>query len=299
MLAVIAYLGEVGEATIADLSHRFGLAPERMRRELELVAMCGLPPYLHGELIDLIVYDDRVQATIPEYLVRPQRLSRAEGFAVLAACRAMVEVHGPHHEALEGAAEKLARTLGVDSAQVGIVVEDPDALDDVRRATDESETLHLTYFSAWRDTVSDRLVDPLRVSFVEGDWYLDAFDHDHAEVRKFKISRIRAVEGTGETFDRSGELSPPSSFDRPADAVPVRVLIPASASWAPEVYPGSATTEHDDGSLEMEIHVVGTTWLERLMMRAGPSAEILEPAALRDLPATTASRLLDRYDASR
>ena len=51
-------------------------------------------------------------------------------------------------------------------------------------------------------------------------------------------------------------------------------------------------TELDDGRLEARFAVVSERWLERLLLRAGADAEVVEPATWRDLGARAAERLL-------
>lgn len=292
MLSVLAFLHEEGGATVGELAGRFGLSVDRMRAELVLVSMCGPSAY---EPIDLYVDDDdRVVADLPDYLRRPLPLSRAEGLAVLTAGEAMLAGGLAHPAPLDEALTRLAEVLGIDRAGVEVVVDDPPWRAAVHAACEADETVELTYYSAWRDEVTDRRVDPLRVALVDGEWYLDAWDHDRCSVRKFRVSRIRDVRPTGDPFTRTVELAPPSSYDVPPEAVAVRVLLPASAAWMAEVYPADEVARHADGSTELVLAVVGTTWLERLMLRAGPEARVLSPPDLVDLPARAARRLLDR-----
>ena len=48
LLAVVAWLAQVGEATIDEVSERFSIPPDEVVRELELAACCGVPPYTPG-----------------------------------------------------------------------------------------------------------------------------------------------------------------------------------------------------------------------------------------------------------
>ncbi len=50
-----------------------------------------------------------------------------------------------------------------------------------------------------------------------------------------------------------------------------------------------ATPDGDD--LVVELPVLSTRWLERLLLRLGPTAEVLDPPELRDVGATAAARL--------
>lgn len=77
MLAVLAYLHREGSASVTDLAARFGLSVERMRAELSLLSVCGVPPY---DTIDVFVDGDEVgTGRLPAFVRRSLRLSRAEG----------------------------------------------------------------------------------------------------------------------------------------------------------------------------------------------------------------------------
>ncbi|MCB9373060.1 MAG: WYL domain-containing protein [Microthrixaceae bacterium] len=297
VLAVLAYLHQEGSASVAELAARFGCTVEWMRRELQLLALCGVPPYDALGAIDVFVDGDQVgTGRLPHFVRSPHRLSRAEGLAVLAAGESLLASGlfdvGPLDEALDA----LAGALGIDRADVEVVVDAPPWRDALRDAADRSETVELTYYTLWRDEVGDHRVDPLRVALVAGAWYLDAWDHRADEVRKYRVSRVQDVRPTGARFDRPVVLDEPRAFVAPAAAREVRLALPASAAWAAEVYPAEVVARHDDGGVELLLQVVGTTWLERLLLRAGPDARVLEPAELTDLPARAARRLLARLD---
>ena len=53
----------------------------------------------------------------------------------------------------------------------------------------------------------------------------------------------------------------------------------------PLTFPGPVAdrVDHPDGSVEVVFDVVGTTWLERLLIRVGPDVRVLEPADLTEL----------------
>ncbi|QXC62035.1 WYL domain-containing protein [Aquihabitans sp. G128] len=57
----------------------------------------------------------------------------------------------------------------------------------------------------------ERVVNPYRLEFLRGRWYLNGFDHVRGEERWYRMSR---VEG-GVALD-----TPPSAFERPVEAVP-------------------------------------------------------------------------------
>ena len=55
--------------------------------------MCGLPPFV-DEMIDVFIDDDTVVVGVPRLFTRPLRLTAPEGFALVAAGRAAMQLPG-------------------------------------------------------------------------------------------------------------------------------------------------------------------------------------------------------------
>ena len=81
---------------------------------------------------------------------------------------------------------------------------------------------------------------------------------------------------------------------RPSDRR-VTLLLNAGAAWVPESYPVESVEEMPDGRLKVVLVASERAWLERLLLRLGPAAEVLDPAEVRVEVAEAARRLLARY----
>ena len=199
VLALVPWIAEHPGTTIAELARRFEVDELELERDLELLPMCGLPPYTADRLIDLWVADDgAVNIRLAEYFDRPLRLSPAEGVALLAAGRALLAVPGAD---AEGA---LATALGKLEAarrdrhgrrrrrwEAGQLVA-------LQAAAADGEQLEIEYFSFARDEMTTRVVDPWRVFHAFGAWYLAGYCHAAQGERMFRVDRIRALRTTGE-----------------------------------------------------------------------------------------------------
>src|SRR5262249_6723007 len=62
--------------------------------------------------------------------------------------------------------------------------------------------VEMVYWTASRNQVTERLVDPYEWALIDGDWYLIGHCHERSSVRIFAVQRVRSVRSTGETFDR-------------------------------------------------------------------------------------------------
>jgi proteasome accessory factor C len=297
LLAMIPWILERGEVTIEEIAERFAISTAQVIADVDLASMIGIPPYTADCQIDMYVDENRVHAFAGYLFTRPPRLSVAEGFAVLAAGRALLAVPGATGDgsALEGAMAKLEAVLG-RSGGLAVDVHVPPDLVAVRRAVEEGQRLDVDYWSAWRDELTTRTLDPRVVFERGGRWYVGASSPQSGELRHYRIDRIRKLRDTGERFTPRPTAAPDQVFDPGADAVEVIVDAPApQARWVAESYPCHVVEAA--GRLRITLRVVGTAWLERLLLRLGPDAHVMSPANMADVGRLAAARVLAAYAA--
>ena len=87
LLVMLPWLMERGEVPVADVARRFGLTPAEVARDLELAAMCGLPPFV-DELIDVFIDEGLIFVGVPRLFTRPLRLNAVARIPVTATSRA-------------------------------------------------------------------------------------------------------------------------------------------------------------------------------------------------------------------
>jgi proteasome accessory factor C len=113
LLVMVPWVMERGEVTVAEVAERFQLTEKEVINDLERVAMCGVPPYGPDDLVDLFVDEGVVYAGASRIFTKPLRLTTPEGFALLAAGRAGLELPGAEPDgALARALDKLEDKLG-------------------------------------------------------------------------------------------------------------------------------------------------------------------------------------------
>ena len=297
LLAVLGWLARrgAGTAPIAEVAERFGMSEAEVVAELELAACCGLPPYSPDQLMELMVDEDEVAADLGPELSRPRRLSAAEGFTVAASARAILAVPGSDPDGvLASALAKLEAVLG-DHERVSVALDDPPLLEPVRSAAEANEQLSITYYSASRDEANERVVDPHHVFSSGGFWYLDAWCHRAQDMRHFRVDRIESVRPTGEHFPPPTGGPPVTVVGPGPETATATILLPASARGLLETLPTASISDQEDGRLKVVLPVGGEAWLARLLLRAGPGAEVLEPEELIGAEDRAAGSVLASY----
>ncbi len=305
LLAILAWLAQVGEARIDDVAERFELTPAELVTELEMAACCGVPPYTPDQLMEIVVTDTSVSIRVGTALARPRRLSPSEGFALATSARALLAVAGSDEDgALSQALVKLDRALG--GQEVEVELDAPALLPLVRQAVADHRRLAVTYYSASTDRVTEREISPLRLFATAGHWYVDAWCTTADDVRRFRVDRIASAQlaGDGPGEPAATGATPASRLDEGADLEPfvpgpdsrrVRISIDPSTTWLIESIPTVSPATEVSGRVEFEIFVGGDAWLERLLLRLGPDARVVDPPEYRSLAADAAARLLARY----
>jgi proteasome accessory factor B len=218
-----------------------------------------------------------------EYALRDPGLTREE-LAALHLAASAVQVEGlPATEGLlklGGLVTEGVHDLGV---QVAPLPADPN-LARLFEAVSTRTPVRLRY------RAEERTVDPHRLEFQRGRWYLTGYDPLRDEERSYRLDR---VEGAVALTD-----APP--FDPPATAVPgqargtwelgaeppvrARVRIDApQAGWAVQhVGPDHVVDESADGSVVVELPVTNRAAFRSFVLSFLEHAEILEPPELRD-----------------
>jgi proteasome accessory factor C len=285
---------------ISDVCKRFGYRSEaELQADFELLFLCGVHPFTPDTLITVDLADGRVWVRYADYFSRPLRLTAAEALSLLASSAGLLGTEG--HDAngpLARGLAKVASALGVDPEEV-VDVElgpaPPALLAVLRQAVAEHRQVELDYYGYGRDARTTRMVDPTLVYSAEGQWYLAGYCHRALDQRLFRVDRIEAARLQTSTFEpgpHAGQL--PVYAPRPSDPRIVLDLEPESA-WVAEQYPAERVTTLDGGRLRVVLAVSGTAWLERLLLRLGPTATVVEGD---DGSAhAAAARVLARYGA--
>jgi len=133
-----------------------------------------------------------------------------------------------------------------------------------------------------------RTVDPYRLGFRRGWWYLTGFDHDRGEVRNFRLDRIEGTVTLGDPGAFPRPSSPPpggavAGWELPEDEpVVARVLVDAAlAAWATQQLGEAAVAErHPDGSITFELEVRHRGGFRSFVLGFLDHAEVLAPPEL-------------------
>jgi proteasome accessory factor C len=298
LLVMVPWLASQDGPSVAEVCERFGITPPELQADLELLTLyVGIHPYGPEAYFDLSIEGDRVYASMLPSLDRPLRLTPAEAVAVVVAGQAAAAA-GELDDTLSGALAKLAKVLGIEPAeavdvQLGSV--DSSILDLLRTGAAQHRRVRIRHYAEGRDAAAWRTVDPWTIASSGGSWYLWGHDHDRDDTRSFRVDRILEAE----LLDEAATPAPDGTeldLSMGQDAPLVTLELDPGGAWVAEAYPVEEAEVLDDGRLRVTLRVGGRAWLERLLLRLGPAARVVDgPDDLLGAGREAADRVLERY----
>jgi proteasome accessory factor C len=304
LLSLVPYLLARPGVLVAEVAADFGVTERQLRRDLELLWMCGLPGYGPGDLVDLSFAGDTVSVIEDAGMRRPLRLTTAEATALLVALRTLGEQPGVVDTgAVRRATAKIERAVG-DAGLAGVAVDLSRAEEAVsaavRRALEDGRALRIVYYTAGRDAVSQRVVDPMRLLIVEGRGYLEAWCRRAGGVRLFRLDRVEDVAVLDEPAEPPPDAEPADVSDgafraRPEHPAAVLLLEP-DALWVSEYYPVEQAQDVEGGRLRVVLRYADPAWLVRMVLGLGGGARVLDPPELAEAVARRARAALAAAD---
>lgn len=180
----------------------------------------------------------------------------------------------------------------------------PKVVRTIEKALEKQRRVVIEYRAASRGGAVNRVhIEPLVMSVAEADPYVLAFCVERNEQRTYKLSRIQRAEVTKERSVRRPQAISSVPFDRAVKAWSgalsvVKVRLDSSVAWLAREYPLPGQTEHPnpDGSVTLEAKVAGLVEVRSRILAWGATAEVLEPAELREAVRAELAGALRKYD---
>ncbi len=309
LLDLVPFLVRNPGIEAAAVAREFDISRRQLEDDFALLTVCGLPGYLHGDLIDISWDEGVVFIRDAEELARPLRLTQEEAAALLVGLESLHSLPDAAGRAALDAVLTDVRKVAGDDAWVADVVEAriaPEAsletLALLQRAVTDRTCVRIRYFVRQRDEANERVIEPLRLFSQDSTWYVEAWCRTAEGLRNFRLDNIRAAAATEEAaldrgLPRNGWL-PASPFMPGAADLDVVLALDARASWVADAYGAEAQAPLPDGRIAVRIRVGRELLVPELVARLGGGGQLLEPARLRALTSDWLDAALANYAAA-
>lgn len=300
--------------TVGELSSRFDCSVRTIYRDLEVLSV--LFP-IYTERVDGKAY----WRFVDDFRVRLGPTFNFTELVSLYLSRDLFKVLEEtfFHDSLSSVMQKLKRILPKESIQYLEMLEgayssdlkgrkDYGALREIigrlHEAVTTRHTVEMRYYSAYQDEETTRKVDPYRLWFFNGTFYVVGYCHMREAVRIFALDRIKMLRLQARTFaEPKGfdfEAFRRSGFgvmqDGQAERVVVRFARPVARYVSERIWhPSQVIKNLKGGGLELSMEVSGLAEVKSWVLSFGSHAEVMEPESLREEVLAEHERALGRY----
>lgn len=279
--------------TVDEAARQMDADPGEILRDLDMLFLCGLPPYTPTDLFEVYVDGESIWLTGAEPLEQPFGMSKYEAIRSLAAARIVLGLPGGEGTPeLAGAAEKLEAAVGEEPL---VIDREPDVvLGSLERALAAGKAIEITYLSAARNEETVRVVDPCRLATMSGRTYLSAWCRNAGAMRSFRTDRIREVVLLEEEAKRvDTDIS--IGYAAARDDLRATLELGPEAAWVVRGVPLEQVEPAGDG-YRVVVASPDREFLVRLVLQVGSALRSVEPAWLREDVAARAEALWQLTD---
>ena len=310
LVATLLILQARGRVTAAELAEELEISERTARRDLEALAMAGIPVYsqagrnggwslLGGARTDLSGLTAAEARTLflvagPSSAVTPEAKA-----ALRKLVRALPETFRAEAEAAAAAVVLDPTTWGRTRAPR------PPHLDAIQEAVVAGRQVRLAYADR-EGNETERTVHPLGLVAKSSVWYLVA--GTDAGMRTFRVGRVRSVTLTDRPVERPDGFDLAESWQRVVDAMEerrnaFRAVVraqPRAMGWLRSAFGSRVVVREtfDDGRVEVEIGAWSPEALAHDLVGFGEYVDVVRPQEVRDQLAAVGRGLVARYGAA-
>lgn len=292
LFEIVYILLDKKTATARELSERFEVSSRTIYRDVETLSAAGIPIYMSkgkGGGISLL----------PDFVLNKTVLTDGEKQNILSSLQA---VNAVNLSGTDTALHKLSTFFGgadsdwieVDFSSWANGKEETERFNTIKAAILNRRIISFKY-SGTDGQRTLREAEPLKLCFKSSAWYLYGYCRLRGAFRFFKLSRIRDLCKTDESFQRE---TPKQVFSQESgfqdDFVQLKLWL--SPQMAYRVYDEFDTCQlREDGSFIAEITYPRGEWIYYYVATFGSHCEVIEPADIREAVAAELKKTLDRY----
>lgn len=276
LFQMVYYLIDKGHTTAPELAEKFEVSIRTIYRDIDILSSVGIPVYTtQGKGGGIFLPEN--------FVLNRSLISEEEQEQILTALQSL---SGVNEESTQQLLKKLGRVFQKQTTNwIEIDFSDwqpksEELFQMLQKAIVQKTRIYFHYFSREKRG-SDRKVEPLKLIFKAREWYLYAFCCEKQDNRLFKLKRIRQLQQTAETFERTAPekvLDPQRMYT--ANQQLVRLAFAPELAY--RVYENYEQVEEAaDGRLLVEEEYPVNESFYSFLLSFGGQVEVLSPISIR------------------
>ena len=279
LFKIVYHLLEKGKSTAPELAEKFEVSIRTIYRDLDTISAAGIPIYAtQGKGGGIFIMQD--------FVLNKSLLSEQEKEQILMALQGISATEYNQTDELliklGGLFQsKVTNWIEVDFSEWYKNTPNYNVFNLIKNAIFNQNMITFSYF-AQEGNYSNRTVEPIKLIFKNKDWYLYGFCLLRNDFRFFKLTRIKDLEISSDTFRRAVENIP-----KVETVIKNKNFIHAKLKFSPKVAFRVYDEFTDDvskdnqGNLYVNIDLPDNETLFSYILSFGDNIEILEPDYLR------------------
>ncbi len=290
LFQIMYHLLAKGQATAPELAQKFEVSVRTIYRDIDALSGAGIPVYTETGRNGGI-------NLMPDFVLDKAVLSKEEKDEILAALQS---VNVAKNTGSSDILQKLSAVfsshsenwLEVDFSRWGDIKQDNEKFELLKSAVIYHKNVRIRYADSY-ETISERVIQPLKLCFKAKAWYLKAFCTHRQDYRIFKLNRILSLEVLEQVF--SDRVFPEREEEGEEGCREIILRFPKEMAYRVyDEFEEAQVKRQQNGDLIVSAKMPEDAWLTGFLLSFGPQVEILEPACLKETLAEQARLIFEK-----
>ena len=279
--------------TAKELSEHFEVSQRTIYRDIDTLCECGIPIYTSkgkGGGIGLL----------DSFILNKSILSEDEQNEILCALKSLQATNYKDNNSVLSKLSNLFGTTNTNWIEIDFSGWNSNSEENfslLKHAILNTKVVSFDYYSSYGEKTT-RSVEPLQLWFKDKNWYLKAFCKLKESYRIFRLSRIKNLFISDETFIRKlPEIQLESrSLEKNHDIVNLKLNINSSQSYRVyDEFDYDQITVNDDNTFTVSASYPQGEWIYSYILSFGPDATVLEPECVRNIIKVRLNKMINKY----
>ncbi|SNS92615.1 Predicted DNA-binding transcriptional regulator YafY, contains an HTH and WYL domains [Anaerovirgula multivorans] len=293
LFQMVYLLLEKGSITAPQLASYFEVSVRTIYRDIDILSAAGIPVYTTPGKGGGISLQEN-------FVLNKSLISEGEQEQILMALQGICIVDAENTNALLAKLSSVFQKKNVNWIEVDFSdwvknEANESVFNTLKSAIFQNKKVSFLYFSGKGESIN-RLVEPLKLVFKSKDWFLYGYCCLRENNRLFKLTRIKELELTSESFTR---FVAPQIFEGvekiSEKIIPVTLAFDKEMSFRVYDEFADGVTCNDDGSFLVKTHLPHNERLFSYLFSFGDKVEVIAPQSIRDELQIRLKKIQDKY----
>ena len=292
LFEIIYLLMNHGTMTAKQLAEHFEVSSRTIYRDIDTLSGAGIPIYAcqgKGGGIRLL----------SDYILNKSLLSEQEQNEILFALESLHATNGSQNDQTLSRIRLLFQKQNIDWIDIDFShwsssKKEREKFELLKAGILEHRLVSFVYFNAKGES-KQRWVEPYKLYFKSGSWYLQGFCQMKKEFRLFKIFRMHQVVLLKDIF-LPVDTIPPYDMGESTDTITLELLFcPQIAFRVYDEFDHEDIQKNSDGSLSVCVTYPQGTWVYGYLLSFGEYLIVKEPQQVQEVLKQQAKKILQNY----